>query len=112
VALDGNLEYRAPISLPAAGLKMLPVFLQRVSGVLFADGATAWCPIGITGSAVCPNYVPMNFMASVGAELHMDAAYEYDVPYNFRVGVATPVAGRRYFGSGNVAVYFALGLAF
>ncbi len=112
VALDGNLEYRAPISLPAAGLKMLPVFLQRVSGVLFADGATAWCPVGITGSAVCPNYVPMDFMASAGAELHVDAAYEYDVPYNFRIGIATPVAGRKYFGSGNVAVYFALGLAF
>jgi hypothetical protein len=111
-ALDGNIEYRAPISLPAAGLKMLPVFLQRVSAVVFADGATAWCPTGASGAVVCPAYVPMDFMASAGAELHVDAAYEYDVPYDFRVGIATPVAGRKYFGSGNVAVYFALGLAF
>jgi hypothetical protein len=112
VALAGNLEYRAPISLPGAGLKMLPVFLQRVSAVVFADGATAWCPYGITGSVVCPSFVARDLMASAGAELHVDAAYEYDVPYDFRVGIATPVAGRRYFGSANVAVYFALGLAF
>ena len=51
-------------------------------------------------------------MASAGAELHFDAAFQYDVPYKFRFGVATPIAGRAYFGGGNVTVYFALGLAF
>ena len=112
VALGGNLEYRAPIVLPSTGLLMLPVFFQRVSAVLFGDAATAWCPYGISGSVVCPNFVARDLMASVGAELHVDAAYEYDVPYTFRLGVATPVAGRQYFGGGNIAVYFALGLAF
>lgn len=112
VALGANLEYRAPIVLPSAGLMMLPVFFQRVSAVLFGDAATAWCPYGISGSAVCPSFAARDFMASAGAELHVDAAYEYDVPYRFRLGVATPLVGRRYFGQGNVAVYFALGLAF
>ncbi|MFI5232667.1 MAG: hypothetical protein ACHQSE_09165 [Gemmatimonadales bacterium] len=112
VALGGNLEYRAPIVLPSTGLMMLPVFFQRVSAVVFGDAATAWCPYGNPGSSVCPSFAARDLMASVGAELHVDAAYEYDVPYTFRLGVATPVAGRRYFGGGNVAVYFALGLAF
>ncbi len=111
-ALGGNLEYRAPVVLPSMGLFMLPVFLQRVSAVAFGDMATAWCPYGISGSLVCPRYEALSFMASAGAELHVDAAYEYDVPYTFRVGVATPVAGPQFFGGGKVAVYFALGLAF
>lgn len=111
-ALGANLEYRAPISLPAIGLKMLPVFLQRLSGVLFTDAASAWCPYGLTQSVLCANGTPRDWMASAGAELHADAALEYDVPYTFRFGIATPLAGRQYFGGGSVAVYFALGLAF
>jgi hypothetical protein len=111
-ALGANLEYRAPISLPAIGLKMLPVFLQRLSGVLFTDAATAWCPYGLTESVLCANGTPRDWMASAGAELHADAALEYDVPYTFRFGIATPLAGRQFFGGGNVVAYFALGLAF
>ena len=52
-------------------------------------------------------------MASAGAELHLDTALQYDVPYKFRFGIATPLAGRRVFwGREVVAVYFAMGLAF
>jgi hypothetical protein len=111
-ALGANLEYRAPVAVPAAGLKMLPVFLQRVSAVVFADAASAWCPFGLAASAPCPAGTPQDWLASAGAELHLDTALQYDVPYKFRVGLATPLAGRRYFGGGNVAAYFAMGLAF
>ncbi len=111
-ALGGNFELRAPLTVPSAGLKMLPVFLQRVSAVVFADAATAWCPPGSTASAVCTSVTPQDWMASAGAELHFDTAFQYDVPYKFRFGIATPIAGRQYFGGGNVSVYFALGLAF
>ena len=111
-ALGANFEYRAPIAVPAAGLKMLPVFLQRVSAIVFADAASAWCPYGLTASVLCPDGTPHDWMASAGAELHLDAAFDYDVPYTFRFGMATPLAGRQYFGGGNVVVYFALGLAF
>lgn len=111
-ALGGNFEYRAPIVLPAAGLKMLPVFLQRVSAVFFADAATAWCPSGLAASPLCPTGTARDWMASAGGEVHVDAAYQYDVPYTFRLGLATPLAGREYFGGGVVAAYFALGLAF
>jgi hypothetical protein len=112
VALAGSLEYRAPLVLPSTGVLMLPIFLQRISAVAFGDMATAWCPYGIPGSAVCPSYQQLGFVASAGAELRLDAAYEYDVPYNFRLGIATPVAEAQYFGGGKVAVYFAVGLAF
>ena len=111
-ALGANVEYRAPISLPSVGLKMLPVFLQRVSAIAFADAASAWCPYGLTESVLCPDGTPHDWMASVGAEVHLDAAFQYDVPYRFRFGMATPVAGKAYFGGGDVVVYFALGLAF
>ncbi len=111
-ALSANFEYRAPLSLPAVGLKMLPVFLQRLSAIVFADAASAWCPDGVASSAVCTASTPRDWMASAGAELRVDAAYQYDVPYQFRLGVATPLAGRAYFGGGNAVVYFALGLPF
>lgn len=111
-ALGANFEYRAPIAVPAVGLKMLPVFLQRVSAVVFADAASAWCPYGLTESVLCLDGTPHDWMSSAGAELHLDTAFEYDVPYKFRFGIATPLAGRQYFGGGNVVVYFALGLAF
>ncbi len=111
-ALGANLEYRLPISIPSAGLKMLPVFLQRVSAVAFADAASAWCPYGLTRSVLCANGTPHDWMSSVGAELHIDAAYEYDLPYKFRFGVASPIVGRDYFGGGNAVIYFAVGLPF
>jgi hypothetical protein len=111
-ALGANIEFRAPIALPSVGIGMLPVFLQRVSAVIFADAASAWCPGGLAESVLCPDGTPHDWMASAGAEVHLDAAYQYDVPYKVRLGVATPLAGRQYFGGGSVAVYFALGLAF
>ena len=111
-ALGANLEYRAPVAVPAAGLKMLPVFLQRVSAVVFADAASAWCPFGLAASDPCPRGSPQDWMTSAGAELHLDAALQYDVPYKFRFGIATPLSGRPYFGGGSVDVYFAMGLAF
>ena len=112
-ALGGSVEYRAPVSLPASGWLMLPLFFQRLSASVFSDAATAWCPSGIAASIICPaKGYPQDWMASAGAELSLDAAYEYDVPYRFRVGAATPVMGRKYFGNNDVAVYFAVGLAF
>ena len=112
-ALGGTLEYRAPISLPASGYKMLPLFFQRVSATVFGDAATAWCPNRPTATQLCPaKGTAQDWMASAGAELHLDAAYQYDVPYRFRLGAAAPVMGRKYFGTSNLAVYFAVGLAF
>jgi len=112
-ALAGSAEYRAPLATPAAGLAMLPVFLQKINGTIFADAATAWCPAGITGSTVCaPAGSKQDWMASAGAELQLDTALQYDTPYRFRLGVATPIAGRKYFGKSTAAAYFSVGIPF
>jgi hypothetical protein len=112
-ALGGSVEYRAPVALPASGWLMLPLFFQRLSASVFSDAATAWCPGGITPATLLPaTCYRQDWMASAGAELSLDAAFQYDVPYRFRAGVATPVMGRKYFGYNSVAVYFAVGLAF
>jgi outer membrane protein assembly factor BamA len=113
-ALGGTAEYRLPVSLPASGYKMLPLFFQRVSASVFGDAATAWCATtNPSATFICPaNGYPQDWMASAGAELHVDAAYQYDVPYRFRLGAAAPVMGRKYFGKNDVSVYFAVGLSF
>jgi hemolysin activation/secretion protein len=113
-AVAGSAEYRLPIAAPAVGYKFLPLFLQRVSAAVFTDAASAWCPgTYAVGSAVCPvQGTTQQTMASVGAELQLNAALQYDVPFLFRFGAATPVAGRSYFGTSKVAAYFTVGLAF
>ena len=113
-AMAGSVEYRAPISLPAAGYKLLPIFLQRISATFFADAATAWCPTGSPTSAVCstPGGTPRDWMSSAGAELNLDAALQYDYPFRCRLGAATPIAGRKYFGKNAVTAYLTAGLSF
>ena len=113
-AVAGSAEDRLPSAVPSGGYKFLPLFLQRVSAAVFTDAASAWCPgTYASTSAVCPvKGTPQQTMASAGAELQMNAALQYDVPFLFRFGAATPLAGRSYFGSSTVAAYFTVGLAF
>ncbi len=111
-ALGGNVEYRLPLGLPAKGLGPTPLYFQRLSAAVFADGAAAWCPSGARGSPICPRATPREWMSSVGAELHLDAAVQYDSPYRLRVGVATPTSGKKYFGKSNVTGYITVGLPF
>ncbi|MBI1810013.1 MAG: hypothetical protein HYR75_08970 [Gemmatimonadetes bacterium] len=112
-ALGGSFEYRAPLGLPNGGLWNTPLFFRSLSAIAFADAATAWCPAGTAPSAACPlGPTPRDWLASAGAELDLDAALEYDVPYRFRLGVAQPVAGRKYTGATGPALFFALGLSF
>ncbi|MDA1080667.1 MAG: hypothetical protein O2973_03165 [Gemmatimonadetes bacterium] len=111
-ALGANVEYRIPIALPVRGLGALPVYFQRLSAAVFADGATAWCPTGSTASPICRTATPREWMGSAGAELHLDAAVQYDSPYRLRVGLAVPTVGRRFFGSSSVATYVTVGLPF
>jgi len=112
-ALGGTLEYRAPIRLADHGLWSTPLFFRSLSAIAFADAATAWCPAAAPSSNVCPLFVtPRTWLASAGAELDLDAALQYDVPYRFRLGVAQPVAGRAYASSSGPSIFFALGLSF
>jgi hypothetical protein len=110
-AVGGAVEYRAPLTLPARGFGLFPVFLARSSVSVFAEGASAWCPPSVIGTCEARDS-GRRTIASAGAELNLDAALQYDVPYRFRLGVASPVAGTRYFGGGRVGAFFTLGLSF
>ncbi|MFL5580418.1 MAG: hypothetical protein ACJ8AO_08590 [Gemmatimonadaceae bacterium] len=97
-AVSGSAEYRLPLWMPSRGVRLLPVFLDRTSATLFADAASAWCPSWAAGSDayfVCQEAgTRPRWLASAGAELNVDVALQYDVPYRFRAGVAFPFAGR------------------
>ncbi len=123
-AAAASVEYRAPLLLPARGLDLLPAFLDRVSLGAFADAGSAWCPPSVdraeqtlcrrtgTGApdlAASPD--APRWLASVGAELNLDAALQYVQGYRFRLGIAAPVreAGR---ASRRASLYGTLGLSF
>jgi hypothetical protein len=110
-AMAANAEYRFPIAFPGSGLGATPVFFQRISGVLFADAATAWCSSGSTTSPICPKATPREWLGSVGAELHVDAAVQYDAPYRLRFGVAQPTSATTR-APGGMKMYVTLGLPF
>ncbi len=123
-AAAASVEYRAPLLLPARGLALLPAFLDRVSLSAFADAATAWCPADVDRgeqtlcrrtSTGAPNLVVSpdapRWLTSVGAELNLDAALQYDQGYRLRVGVAAPVRETQR-ASNRVSVYGTLGLSF
>jgi hypothetical protein len=117
-AASGSVEYRVPIAVPARGLWLLPLFFDRLSAAAFADAASAWCPASIDRAAqlLClddEGLTPTGprWLASVGAELGLDAAIDYDSPFRFRLGVAVPVRERQR-AARRASVYFTLGTAF
>jgi hypothetical protein len=111
-ALGGNVEWRAPIAFPARGLGALPVYFQRLSAVAFVDAATAWCADGSASSPICPKVTAQAWMSSVGVELHLDTALQYDSPYRFRVGYALPTSQRALAPNPNGRAYFTVGVPF
>ena len=94
-ALSTSAEWRFPITLATRGAG--PLFLDRLSGALFADAGAGWDPR------------PVAWIASVGAELALDIAWLYDDAYRFRLGAARPVAGA---GRGRGSIYALLGSSF
>ena len=115
-AATATLEYRAPLGYPARGVGLFPAFLDRTALALFAEGGSAWCSEGAvagrrfacTGGASAPRW-----LASVGAELSLDAAVlEWDSAYRFRLGVAAPVRGGELHGADAASVYVTVGRAF
>ncbi len=111
-ASAASAEYRAPLTLLGRGVRLLPVYFQKASMTAFADAGAAWCARSIADSFVCPAALPPKaWMASVGGELALDAALQYDRAYRFRLGFARPVEGAR-FAARESSVYFSLGSSF
>ena len=109
-ALGGTVEYRAPLFQPARGFRLIPLFLSRTAAVVYADGASAWCPAGQSGCGTLQP--PRRTLASAGAELLVDLALQYDSPYRFRIGVARALVDPESYGARALSAYFTLGLAF
>jgi WD40-like Beta Propeller Repeat len=109
-AAAASVEYRAPLLIPARGLGLLPLFVDRTSISFFYDAGAAWCPT--TLAALCfPAGARERWIASVGGELNLTAAVlSWDAPYRFRLGLAHPVT--RPVEAPAVTPYFAIGLAF
>jgi hypothetical protein len=125
-----NGEYRAPIKMPGRGFGTVPMFLDRMSLVLFGDAGAAWCPsiaqprpapspTLCTSSEVrdAPGFLytrQIPIIASAGGELNLTAAVlSWDEPYAFRLGYAVPLTGNAYMREKvNPNVYFAVGTSF
>ena len=110
-AASFSAEYRLPLIAPSRSLGLFPFFLDRASLAFFGDAARASCPASAT-PACSPSSSGGPTLASVGAELNLDSALQFDVPYRFRFGLAHPVSGAGYAGASTVTAYATLGLAF
>ncbi|MBC7789856.1 MAG: PD40 domain-containing protein [Anaerolineae bacterium] len=107
-ALAGSAEYRAPLRRRSRGFGLWPFFLDRASLTLFADAGTAFDPGQGTFGRVPAN----SWLASVGAELNVDAALQYDIPYRFRLGIARPVVDNSMLRTRSLSVYLRAGTSF
>jgi len=115
-ALSGSAEYRLPLTMFRDAPLPVALFLDRVSLTLFGDAGRAWCPASFAAQrasvGLCePAGVRDGWIVSAGAELVLDAAVQYDIPYRLRVGagvpIVTPVGVRR-----RGALYISLGSYF
>ena len=102
----GSLEYRLPFTRPERGFGMWPVFLDRTSLSVFADAGSA------SGGFGGPGTIADHWIASAGAELGINLAVPYDVPYLLRVGVAAPVVNHSGLSVVSATLYVRLGFAF
>ncbi len=102
----GSVEYRLPFMREQRGLGLWPVFIDRTSLSLFGDAGSASGGLGRSGS------LADNWIASAGAELGVNLAVPYDVPYLLRIGVAAPVVNHSGLGVRSASVYVRLGFAF
>lgn len=102
----GSIEYRLPFTRNEHGFGMWPLFLDRTSLSVFGDAGSASGGLETTGS------LADNWIASAGAELGINLAVPYDVPYLLRIGVAAPVVNHSGLGVSSPRVYFRLGFAF
>jgi Tol biopolymer transport system component len=92
-AVGGTLEYRAPLTMFQQLRLPFTLFADRTSFAVFSDVARAWCPAALArvNTVVCEAPGQRDgTLASAGAELVLDMAVQYDVPYRLRVGAARP----------------------
>jgi len=115
-AIGGGVEYRMPLLLYRTAPSPFTVFLDRLSMTVFSDAGRAWCPGAFARQTASVGFCERprtrdGWIASAGAELVLDAALQYDIPYRFRVGAARPYVAPAGVGRGG-SVYVTLGSFF
>lgn len=93
-AVSATAEYRFPLALVERGVGVLPVFLDRLWGDVFADGGSAWCP-GVCERGFLGGAGELDPIYSVGAELGADLTVGYFAGLVLRGGVAVPLREAR-----------------
>ena len=88
-AVSASAEYRFPLALVERGYRLLPVFLDRLWGDVFADAGTAWCE-GACPLLTSPPTAPRP-LVSVGGELGVELTTGYFIGATLRGGVAVPL---------------------
>lgn len=110
-AVAGSVEYRAPVVMFRRLPSPFTLFADRLSLTVFSDAARAWCPAALarTNRTVCERPGTRDgWLASAGAEVVLDLAVQYDVPYRVRIGAAAPYVAPRDVSRGG-AFYVTLG---
>ncbi len=115
-AVGGSVEYRLPLLRYRTVPSPFTVFLDRLSMTVFSDAGRAWCPGSFARQPASVGLCERpgkrdGWIASAGAELVLDAALQYDVPYRFRIGAASPYLAPAGVGRRG-SVYVTLGSYF
>ncbi len=97
-------EWRFPLWWVRAAPGLVPLYVERIHGAVFADAGNAWGP-----ELPAPGYdnPRRDALASVGAELRIDTDLFFTVPMGLRLGLAAPLVG-----DGGVRAYLRLGPSF
>ncbi|HEX8394142.1 MAG TPA: hypothetical protein VF665_17495, partial [Longimicrobium sp.] len=88
-AVAGSVEYRFPLALVERGVRLIPAYLDRTWGTVFADGGAAWC-VEACRFALQPR-TEAQPLASVGAELGASLRLFYYAPIDLVGGVGVPL---------------------
>ncbi len=113
-AFAGSLEYRAPIAAPSRRIPYVPLLFDRISAAAFADAGRAYCPSSADEeTGVCGGVTRAGpWLASLGGEVNLDTALQYDIPARFRLGFAVPVASREAGRARAFSAYLTVGSSF
>jgi Tol biopolymer transport system component len=96
-AWTASAEYRMPVALVGRGIRLWPVFLDRVAFSAFIDAGDIRCnpdaaaarPLACTP----PDGVQAGLLAGAGGELVADIGFFFAPPIRLRAGIGQPLRG-------------------